>query len=160
MKTLIAYASKYGTTQQCAAELKAKLAGEVTLLNLGKEKCGDLSGYDQILIGTSVYMGRIQKTVKAFLSKNEQALQSKPFGIFFCCGSAESIDKALELSVSKELVAKAKLISYFGGEMNPDKMRGIHKFIIKKITESTIKEGKKLPELDFLKIESFAKEFA
>ena len=77
MKTLIAYSGKYGCTEKCAAALAEKLSGETCLLNLKKDKNPNLSGYDSVVVGGSVYIGKINKEVKSFCIKNLSRLKEK-----------------------------------------------------------------------------------
>lgn len=67
MKTLIVYGTKHGTTEKCSKLLKDKLSGEVVIINIKKENMPDITAFNNIIIGGSVYMGQIQKEVKKFL---------------------------------------------------------------------------------------------
>jgi len=80
MKTLIAYSSKYGCTEKCVGTLAAKLSWEVDVVNLRGGKAVDLSGYDRVIIGGSIYMGRIQKQVTNLCVKNWTFLKAKSWG--------------------------------------------------------------------------------
>ena len=62
MKTAIVYATKYSCTKECAEILKTYLHGEVNILSAKADKI-NLSQYDAVFIGGSVYMGKIQKAV-------------------------------------------------------------------------------------------------
>ena len=77
MKTLIVYATKYGSTEKCAKLLSGKLSSEVKLCNLKLEKNIDLSKYDKVIIGTSVYMGRVRKEINEFFISNSNELITK-----------------------------------------------------------------------------------
>ena len=74
-KTLIAYATKHGSTEECARSLAGKMNSESDLLNLKEKKHVDLNAYDKIIIGGSIYAGRIQIEVSEFCSKNLTELQ-------------------------------------------------------------------------------------
>lgn len=74
MKTLIAYATKYGTTEKCANILAQKLSSEAELVNLKKARTIDLNQYDSVIIGGSVMMGRIRKEVKEFWYRGRQTV--------------------------------------------------------------------------------------
>jgi len=59
MNILIAYATKYGCTEKCAAVLSEKLTGKVDLCNLKGGRASDLTQYEKVIIGGSIYMGKI-----------------------------------------------------------------------------------------------------
>ena len=63
MKIAIVYATKYGCTKKCAEILKSYLHGEVSIHSAKADKI-NLSRYDAVFIGGSVYMGKIQKEIK------------------------------------------------------------------------------------------------
>ena len=136
MSTLIAFASKYGFTKTCAEILGKKLEGKVDICDLGSNH-PDLTKYDKVIIGGSIYAGKIRKPVKSFCSDNQNTLKDKKTG-FFICGMAKEDDaqKQLESSFPKELLATAAAKGFFGGECNYNKMNFIEKFIMKKITGS------------------------
>lgn len=69
MKTAIVYATKYGCTKRCAEILKSYLKGEVTILSVKADKI-NLSQYDAVFIGGSIYMGKIQKEITQFCKRN------------------------------------------------------------------------------------------
>jgi len=136
MSTLIAFATKYGFTKTCAEILAKKLEGKVDICDL-RSNHPDLTKYDKVIIGGSIYAGKIRKPVMSFCSDNQNTLKDKKTG-FFICGMAKEDDaqKQLESSFPKELLATAAAKGFFGGECNYDKMNFIEKFIMKKITGS------------------------
>ncbi|WP_197051395.1 flavodoxin domain-containing protein [Caloranaerobacter azorensis] len=132
MGTLIVYATKYGCTEKCAVILSEKLTGEVDLYNLKTEKVLNLSQYDKVIIGGSIYMGRIQKEISDFCIKNLNLLKEKKIGLFICCMRGGDIAKAqLESSFPRELLYKAVAQEVFGGEFMFKKMSSIERFIVR-----------------------------
>ena len=85
MKTLIAYRTKYGTTADCAEQLAQKLGGEVAVTDLAREPRPDVRGFDVVIVGGSVYAGKIQRQVVSFCERNQAALLKKRVGVFLCC---------------------------------------------------------------------------
>ena len=69
MNTLIVYSSKYGCTEKCAKLIKEKLNEEVDLVNLKNVKDIDIYKYNKVIIGGSIYIGKIQKSVTEFCTK-------------------------------------------------------------------------------------------
>lgn len=81
MRALIVYATKYGCTEKCVDILKSYLDIEVDVFNAKSNKIR-LEKYDVVIIGGSVYMGKIQKEVTHFCKRNIKKLLKKKLGIF------------------------------------------------------------------------------
>jgi len=142
MKTLILYASTYGYTQECAATLSRNLAGDVRLVNIGKDPVPSLEEYDTVLIGGSIYMGQIQKKIKEFCISNADSLKSKNLGFFISCSSPENFNENLKNYFPEDLIRSALSIENFGGEFRSDKMKLSHKLIMKMVAKATEKDNK------------------
>jgi len=153
MSILIAYASKYGCTEKCAGILSKKLNEKAELCNLKACKTVDLKQYDKIIIGGSIYAGRIQKEVTQFCSNNMDILKSKKLG-FFICGMQEgdAAQKEINASFPEELMSRAFIRECFGGEFKFSKMNMMERFIVKKIA----KTDKDLSNIIESNIEKFA----
>ncbi len=135
MKTLIAYATKHGSAENSAKKLAKKLNGEVDLVNLKKNKKIDIDQYDRVIIGSSVYVGKIRKEARLFSEERLTELQNKEIGLFICCMSEdEKAEQQLKDNFPEELVNKAVVTGVFGGEFDFDKMNFLEKIAIKKIT--------------------------
>jgi menaquinone-dependent protoporphyrinogen oxidase len=138
MKTLIIYASKYGCTEKCSNLLKDKLTSEVKIVDMKKEKVPDINLFDNIIIGGSIYMGKIQKRVNEFCLKNNSTLTNKKLGFFICCmGEKDIAEKQIKTSFPEELLSKAIAIEHFGGEFIFGKMNFLERLIIKKISKTS-----------------------
>lgn len=136
MRTLIVYATKYGSTEKCATILLEKLSGNVDLCNLNMEKDADLTKYDKIIIGSSIYIGQIRKEVKEFCANKLDELKNKKLGIYICCMSeGEEALGQIQNTFPKELLDNSVSKEYFGGEFTFDKMNFLEKFIIKMISK-------------------------
>ena len=132
MKTLIIYASKHGCTEKCSRLLMDKLNGEVKIVDIKKESVPELALFDNIIIGGSVYIGKIQKEVKQFCLKNISALKKKKLGFFICCMSENDIaEKEIDTSFPEELLTNAVARGYFGGEFIFKKMNVFEKIFVK-----------------------------
>lgn len=143
MKVLILFASKYGASEKCANLLSEKLVGDVTVINLKENKNINLSDYDKIIVGASVYAGSIQANVKDFCAANSNLLLSKPFALFLSCMSdnKEEIKSYMEKSFSNELINHATVIDSLGYGFNFSKMNFFEKLIIKMVVKSKNKKG-------------------
>lgn len=61
MKTLILYATKYGSTKKCACLLAEKLPGQTEMKQIHEPV--DPMQFDQIIIGSPVRMGQVDKKI-------------------------------------------------------------------------------------------------
>jgi menaquinone-dependent protoporphyrinogen oxidase len=148
MNVLIVYASKYGCTEKCAKLIAKELNDQADLIDLKKVKDIDISGYDKVIIGGPVYMGKIQKEVSGFCSDNLTELKEKRIGLFIC-GMAEgeaAVDELIK-NFPPELLEIAVAKEHLGGEFLFDRMNFMDKVIVKKVSKvtsdkSNILEGK------------------
>lgn len=153
MSTLIVYSTKYGTTEKCAKKLAEKITGKMELFKLNANATPDLSPYDTIILGGSMYIGQIQKEMKDFYTKNLNILRGKTIGLF-ACGMRENEEAKiqLELAYPKELSDIAITQECFGGEFLLEKMNFFEKFIVKNVSKIKQSQSKIINE----NIDSFA----
>jgi len=151
MKTLIIYGTKYGTAEKCSKLLKDKLQGEVTIINAKKDKIPELSSFDNIIIGGSIYAGQIRKEIKDFCGKNLNVLQEKRIGLFICGINDKDVMTPINNSFPGELLAKAAAKECFGGEVILKKMNFLERFMMKKIGK-TDKDISKISEENINKL--------
>lgn len=135
MNTLIVYSSKYGCTEQCAKILSEELKGEADLINLKNVKDINISKYDTVIIGGSIYIGKIQKEVAGFCAKNLDILKEKRIGLFICgMQKEEEIQSELNNNFPPELLKIAVAKEHFGGEFRFDKMNFLERMVVRKVS--------------------------
>lgn len=138
MKSLILYTSSHGTTEKAALLLKENLKGGADVINLKKNPRLDISGYDLIVIGSSVHIGNIPKRMKDFIEKNLDVLKSKKLGLFLCCMKEnDEAKEQFETAFSKELREASISNGLFGGEFLFEKMNFLQRAIVKKVAGKT-----------------------
>jgi menaquinone-dependent protoporphyrinogen oxidase len=136
MNTLIVYASKHGCTEKCAELLSKEINDKVDIINLKNAEDIDISKYDKVIIGGSIYIGRIQKEVTGFCSKNLDKLKEKGIGLYICgMQGDEAINTELNQNFPSELLNIAAAKEYLGGEFIFDKMNFIEKMIVKVVSK-------------------------
>lgn len=140
-KTAIVYASKYGCTATCVELLKQKLSGEVTTVDITKESV-DISDYQTVVVGGSIYGGKIQSEITKFCETNKQQLLSKTIGLFICGAQTDKAKEQLEAVFDAELRTHAVETSYFGYEYNLEKMDFFSKLIIRMVAKATASESR------------------
>ncbi|SHI93522.1 menaquinone-dependent protoporphyrinogen oxidase [Clostridium cavendishii DSM 21758] len=153
MKTLIIYGTKHGTTEKCSKFLKDKITGEVVAINIKNEKIPEIAHFDNIIIGSSIYMGQIQKEIKNFYIKNFNKLKEKRIGLFICAMNEKDIELQLNNAFGSELANRAIVKKCFGGAFSFKNMKFFEKFIVKKIA----KTDKDIENISEESINEFAK---
>lgn len=83
-RILILYAGKYGCTEKAAMQLQSRLDG-AEVVNLRYAKVPELAAYDTVILGGSIYYGRIRKEMAVFTAKHKQELLKKGWD----CSSAQ-----------------------------------------------------------------------
>ncbi len=137
MNILIAYATKTGTVEICAKKLaEAFPSHKVSLVNLSDSQPNALE-FDFIVVGGSIRMGKLHKAAYKFIEKNLDKIKGKKSAYFICNGLPDNTDKYLKNAFPRGTSDTAVLLDSFGGELKPDKQRGIDKFIVKSILNSS-----------------------
>jgi menaquinone-dependent protoporphyrinogen oxidase len=136
MKTLILYGSHKGCTRSCAEKVSEQIGGSETV-DLARSASPTLDGYDTVVLGSSIWAGKVHPKVNRFVKKNLPALLDKRLGLFICSGD----DKADHIGQNypASLVEHAQAKAYFGGALNINDYNPLVKFILKKkagVTES------------------------
>lgn len=157
MRVLIVYATKYGSVEKCAKLLAEMLDDKIELINLKDNKEVDISLYNKIIIGGSIYAGRIQKEVKDFCDLNLSELQNKKIGLFICgMQEGENALNQLNTVYPQELLNKAVVKEAFGGEYQLKKMNFMEKFIVRQVAK--VDTSKDVSNISENKIAKFAQQ--
>ena len=80
---LVAYATKYGSTQEVGEAIAAALREGALAVDCRPLKdVQTLEGYTAVVLGAPLYMFRWHKGAKQFLSRHRQALMERPVAVF------------------------------------------------------------------------------
>ncbi|HUI72858.1 MAG TPA: flavodoxin domain-containing protein [Spirochaetia bacterium] len=85
MKVLIAYRSRYGATESCARAIAGKISGSTVVHDLRAHGRPAISDFDVVLVGGSIYGGKVQREIESFCDQERDRLLSKRVGLFLCC---------------------------------------------------------------------------
>lgn len=136
MATVIIYASKYGTTEKCVHLLKEQLAEKVVLIDINQQESIVFSEYNKVIIGSSVYMGKIHKNILKICTSKIDELKNKEVGLFLCAsGVGRSTDELMKFTYPMEILNLAKAKGIFGHELLLSKMNFMDKMITRKLTK-------------------------
>jgi menaquinone-dependent protoporphyrinogen oxidase len=135
MKNIIIYSTKHGFVKKCTRNLKLKLNKETEVFDVASKPKIDLDQYNCIILGGSIYMGRIQKKLTKYIRNNLEKLLLKKVTLFICTGE-ENESKAREFlknSFPEELYKNAISTEVFGGQFKLEKLTALERIIIEKI---------------------------
>ena len=146
MKTLILYATKYGAAAEIARRIANKMDGAV-VQDLKQSETPDISGFDCVVVGSSVYAGMFRKEAKAFLSQNAEVLRQKRVGLFVSGMSTGEEQAVFAGNVPHDVLQSAKTAVFLGGIFDPKKVNFAERLIMKAAAKhsaytETIDDGK------------------
>lgn len=134
MKAIILYTSKYGCTEKAAYLLKSQLGEGTVVVNLMLAKVPPLVQYDTVILGGSIYYGKIQKEMSEYILKNQTELRDKRLGLFICAGTKrEQAVQELKNSFPEDLFNKAVAKEVFGDEVDVQKLSFKDKFVLRMV---------------------------
>ena len=148
-KTLVGYATKYGSTQEVAsfiADVLRETGGDVELQELSEVK--SLEGYHAVVMGAPFYMFKWLKDAPKFLSRFQNTLEKMPVAVFALGPTDadetpennpevfEQLDKALADFPWLEPVDQV----LFGGKFDPAKLKFPMSLFMGKMPVSDIRD--------------------
>ncbi len=138
MKNCILFTTKHGSAEKAALSLKEKLKAETDIINLKDVKKPDISDYDTVILGASIYIGKIQKQMRKFIQDNLNELLKKNIALFIMAGQKEKAQETLYNAYPTKLFDHAFAKEYLGYEMILEKMNFLEKAATKAqgVTES------------------------
>ena len=140
MRIAIIYATKSGTARECAEILAGQLRGhDVSVFDVSE--CGELEGYDAVVLGFSIRMGKAIKSARGFMKENADVLARKNTFYFLCCGFVDCFDEYARKTIPQSLFDAASEISCFGGHLDPARVKGFDKIVIKSVRAEILGGG-------------------
>ena len=155
-KTLIAYVTRGGVTREyseiISEVLREKFGHEVQMIDVRKNKSPDISGYDNIILGTGVRIQRVYKEGLDFLKKDLGGKRVAVFLVSNEAGTPESYDDAVRKYMDPIMENHQNLnlvsIDGFGGRIkvfgkttvdtrDPEKVRRWAEQVGEKLRDST-----------------------
>ena len=141
VSVLVAYASKYGATQEIAEKIGQTLRTtglEVAIT--AADQANDPEGYDAVILGSAVYAGMWRKEAIQFLERNETSLSAKPTWIFSSGptdeGNPVELLEGWRFPEAQQPIAdriQPRDIAVFHGSLEPSKLNFAERMIIKGI---------------------------
>ncbi len=131
MKTLIIYSTKYGSVAKVAEKLADVLGNDVCTVNV--KSSPNLSNYDTIILGGSIYAGNIQKEMRQFIKEKVDVLKTKKIGLFICAGTPKNdiAESYLKKSFHPILYQKAVATENLGYEYDLKRFSFFDRLIVR-----------------------------
>jgi menaquinone-dependent protoporphyrinogen oxidase len=155
-KFLIAYGSAAGSTAEVAQAIGEEMQkGGVEVDVKPVEDIKNISGYDGVVVGSSVRMFTLLGKTKRFLRKHRKQLRQLPLAYFISCmtmkePTEENLEKTKGFAKPMLKVKEPLSLGLFGGCFDPDKLTGIF--------AQTMKEEPKEDARDWEKIKAWTRE--
>lgn len=115
---LVAYATRYGSTQEVAEQVAATLREKGLEVDLRPARqAQSVDDYRAVVLGTPFYIGRWLKDARRFLTQHQEDLQERPVAVFSLgpMGEGEDEWKGVREQLDKELAGFPwPLIAFFG----------------------------------------------
>ncbi|MFO7161339.1 MAG: flavodoxin domain-containing protein [[Clostridium] cellulosi] len=135
MKTIIIYSTKYGCAGELAYLIQKELKGECKIVNVMKSSVPPLNDYDTVILGGSLYIGRIQKQLKKYVNEHLDTLLTKKVGLFLSAGDPKAAENEVVRKnvFPKALIEHAVAFDVLGYAYKFDKMGFFDRFIVKRV---------------------------
>ncbi len=148
MKTLIVHSGKHGCTAKCATKIGELLNHDYSIIPV--EQCSDraLISYDSIIIGSSIYMGKIDKKCLAFCLSNLEEITRKKLGLFICGMNQHQAENIVDSCFPASLTQATRLKGFFGGEVDFNKLNVINGLMVKAV----LKKDERFKKIDLKNI--------
>lgn len=127
---LVTYATRYGSTKEVAEAVAAEfrtLGLAVDIQPMGNVKT--LNGYQQIVVGTPIYIGRLHKDARRFLDQHREALQTRTVALFALGPTTMRVDDWQDVNNQFEQITtqlawlNPVATELFGGKFDPAALR-------------------------------------
>jgi menaquinone-dependent protoporphyrinogen oxidase len=130
MKILVAYGTKKGSTAEVASKVAETLReqGHETDLRPASE-VKDLGSYAALVLGGSIYMGRLHSDIQALLKRHRGELARLPVAVFGMGPQTTkpedvaNVRKQLDTNLNRTPEVRPVAVAVFGGVIDPAKLR-------------------------------------
>lgn len=138
MKVLIVYSTHNGASKEAVDLLTASLhrGVDASVFNIDDIPPSP-EGFDVAVVGGSIRMGKLNGKLKKYIKENIDTLSSIPCAAFICCGLLKDFNDYRIMQLPKDLHCSLG-VHCFGGQLKPDRCRGIDKLLVKMMRESIL----------------------
>lgn len=132
MKIAIIYSSKYGTVEKVAHAIQNELnEHEVFLYNLKDCTPPLAEKFDTIILGTSIYAGKIRPEMERFCADHESEITASAELHLFVCGMDLEKAEIQKNAFGQTLTQRAKSVRFIPGEFHLEKMNFFERTLLR-----------------------------
>jgi len=140
MKGLIIYKGKYGATKQYAEWLSEDTS--FPCVSAERLNIAGVKDFDTIIIGTSVYIGKLQ--ISKWLWQNWNLIKDKKIFLFLVAGTppdqTEKLNGYIREGIPKEIADKVA-VSFLPGKLIMEELSRCDRFLLKMGSKMGTKDG-------------------
>jgi menaquinone-dependent protoporphyrinogen IX oxidase len=115
-KWAILFGSRYGSTRDASLWISEGM-GEIADAFDAREN-PDLTSFDNIIVGSGIYLGKIEQSLESYLTKNAASISNRIKALFIVCGAGDSPRaQAFVGGFAKSCQAKPSLVKIFSGRI-------------------------------------------
>ena len=135
MSVLIVYRTKYGCTAACCRALAERIRTETVVVDLATQRVPEVERFDVVVIGGSIYGGKIQREVGSFCDRQAKRLRTGRVGLFICClYDGEHAKVQLQTAFPDWLMAHAFATGLFGGELRYRELTLLDRLLVRSVS--------------------------
>lgn len=142
-RILVAYATKHGSTAGIAEAIGKELTAAGLSVEVKEMKnVQSPAGYDAVVIGGPIYMGKVMDEVKKFVARHQEKMAAMPIAAFAVGLSPASTDeKQIEAARTalRDAVAPLQPVAstLFAGSLDPKKLGFVERTMIGMVKSPT-----------------------
>jgi menaquinone-dependent protoporphyrinogen oxidase len=139
MKVLVAVASKHGATTEIGRAIATTLQERgVYAAVMSPEHVSRIDGYDGVIVGSALYMGKWLAPAREFIKENAEALSKLPVWLFASgpiIGTSNAPTDGADAAEGRKLQESigAKEAKVFAGELKKESLSFVEKQIVKMV---------------------------
>ena len=125
---LVAYATRYGSTQEVAESIAATLREAGLAVDIQPmQNVRTLTSYDAVVLGAAIYNARWHPDAHKFLSQHQESLKQRPVAIFALgplstsSAATQRSRRQLDKELGKYPWLKPVALEMFAGKYDPSK---------------------------------------
>ena len=115
-KWAILFGSRYGSTRDASLWISEGMGGIADAFDARENP--DLSSFDYIIVGSGIYLGKIDQPLETYLMGNSALISNRIKALFIVCGSGDNPrGQAYVDALAKFCQTKPPLIKLFSGRV-------------------------------------------
>ena len=115
-KWAVLFGSRYGSTRDASLWIAEGMGGIADAFDARENP--DLSSFDNLIVGSGIYMGKIDHPLEAYLSRNSALISNRIKALFVVCGAGDNPRaQGYVDALAKSCAARPPLTKMFSGRV-------------------------------------------